>query len=427
VARSALAILKDKLLGRTRPTGAPRPPSFRPGLESLDDRLVPSTIPNLTNAQFALNVSGRVAQLQVQAENTATGQFIGLFTDSSAGIATTVLGTVGAEAAGGTTAGLSFFSIDRTLGSSGSVSFGGTLTGPGTGSGYFGTDQLSVSGVEFRYIPGFGTLPTVVSVTGNDQGILDLTNAHFANLAYFNGYGGALAIQSEDTTTGRFAGTFTNAKLGPEGVSGQLARPTAMQNGNPVDGLSFHTVSGAVAFSFTGTVTGPGTHGRAFGSDSMAGTLSFSNPNPAPGQLGSFAGSATGNDQGSIPNLLNVEFWLAIGGTTDHAILTVLSENADGTFAGSYFDAWLDETFVVRGSIGRAYDMQNGQPIATLTFSGDVGVVGSGIDAEIETLSFSGTVNGPGAFALASNRVSGTEWFSAGSQVQTFGVVGWDV
>jgi hypothetical protein len=43
VVRNTLSALKAKLLGRSRPTGAPRrTSSFRPNLESLDERLVPS-------------------------------------------------------------------------------------------------------------------------------------------------------------------------------------------------------------------------------------------------------------------------------------------------------------------------------------------------------------------------------------------------
>src|SRR5438105_2431789 len=77
------------------------------GLERLDERIVPSTIPNLTNAQFALNVGGHSAQLVIASENTATGQFAGFFNDPR-GVSVQVGGTVGAEPAGSTTANLFF-------------------------------------------------------------------------------------------------------------------------------------------------------------------------------------------------------------------------------------------------------------------------------------------------------------------------------
>jgi hypothetical protein len=169
-----------------------------------------------------------------------------------------------------------------------------------------------------------------------------------------------------------------------------------------------------VAVTFTGTATGPGTHGRAFGSDTVAGTLGFSGP------AGSIAGSAAGTDQGSIPYLVNSRFNLTSPDHHQGAALTVLSETPDGLFVGTFQDYHLGQTLTVWGSVGRAYDLQNGQPIAALTFSTQETI--SGVNYAV---SFSGTVNGPGAAGPnGATSVSGTDWDTYGTQVQAFSLSG---
>ena len=412
-----LATLAAGLKGprKSRPAGRNMPRQrAKLGVELLDDRIVPSAVPNLTNAQFVLNVAGHAAQLQVTYENTATGQIAGIFNDP--GRATTVVsGTVGAEAAGSTSANLFFVGF-----SAGGVNFSGTLNGTGTKGGYYGKDQLSGSAVEYL-LP--NNQPTSVSVTGNDQGpIINLTDAHFS--LNFAGRAVQLQVTSESTATGQFIGLYTDPGRFSQVVTGQVTRATTIQNGSPVDGLTFSVVNTQVAVSFSGTVNGTGSNGVAFGNDQLSGSGSESSG------FGRYStvGKVSGNDLGPILNLTNAHF--ALGGGS---YLVVASEQADGTFTGVYFDGRLRQSVVVQGQVGRATDLHDaddpflfrgGEPIAPLSFTGQTAV-----GTTIHKIAFAGTVNGAGTNGnfYGHDYLKGTEWDVVGSQTQSISVIGSDI
>ena len=397
-----LATLAAGLTGsrKSHPAGRKMPKQrAKLGVERLDDRIVPSAVPNLTNAQFVLNVAGHAAQLQVTYENTATGQIAGIFNDP--GRATVaVSGIVGAEAAGSTSANLFFTGFGA-----GGVTFSGKLNGPGTKGGYYGTDQLSGSAVEYL-LP--YNQPTAVSVTGNDQGpLINLTNAHFA--LNFAGSAEQLQVTSENTATGLLVGVFDS-----EVVTGQLTRATTMQNGLPVCGLTFSDGRFGI-ISFSGTVNGTGSNGKAYGNDQLSGTADefISRTHP------SVAGQLSGNDLGPILNLTNAHFALS-GGSS----LIVGGVQADGTFIGLYFDGHLRQSVVVQGQVGRATDLLGGEPIAPLSFTGFAAV-----GTTIHKIAFAGTVNGAGTNGnfFGHDYLTGTEWDFVGSQTQTISFVGSDI
>jgi hypothetical protein len=252
----------------------PRSRTCRPAVEALDGRIVPATIPNLTNAHFALSVSGHTAQLVIQSENTTTGQFLGSFTDPGRAI-TSVAGTVGAEPTGSTTASLSFFGMDRSLFDSSGISFSGKLTGTGSDGRYYGNDQLSGSGTE--YLLRWGQ-PAAVSVTGND--LSPITNL---NNAWFHIYATNWAVPDEELdivseqSDGTFTGTLYDGYYGQNiVVHGRVGPATDMVAGQLLSPLTFsgQLAAGTIVHNigFSGMIQGTGTNGGHYGNDYLWGT-----------------------------------------------------------------------------------------------------------------------------------------------------------
>jgi hypothetical protein len=258
-----------------------RQPKRRLEVERLEDLIVPSTIPNLTNAQFALNVSGHAAQLLIQQEKIATGELVGVFTDPGRAAAP-VVGVVGIEQTGSTTAGLFFQGIGGQ-----SIYFSGTLTGTGTNGGYYGSDKLSGTGIEWLS----ASQPTGVNITGNDQSpIINLTGADFD--LNFAGDSAELVITNENTATGQFLGQFVDYRTGAVGSgAGQLTPSANRQNGSPVNGLTFTGAANGDIVFFSGTVNGTGSNGNTFGSDQLSGSGYEILPTSAGAQ-----GKVSGND-----------------------------------------------------------------------------------------------------------------------------------
>jgi uncharacterized protein with LGFP repeats len=161
---------------------------FKPRLEveRLEDLIALSTFPNLCNAQFVLNLSGNTAQLSIQQENTANGQFIALFDDPGRAVAE-VTGNVGAEQNGSTTTSLSFQGFEL-----GGIIFSGQLTGTGTNGGYFGKDRLNGSATEWV----FPDQPEAVNITGND---FDAIQAKYDALGGGNGFLGNVVTGEQAT------------------------------------------------------------------------------------------------------------------------------------------------------------------------------------------------------------------------------------
>jgi hypothetical protein len=159
-------------------------------LERFEDLIALSTFPNLTNAQFTLNVSGQVAELAIQAEDTTNGGFSGLYDDPGR-VTVAVTGNVGALLSGKTTTSLVFegYEFDGLFLFTG-INFSGTLTGTGTNGRYFGQDQLSGSATEWLL------LPAAVNITGND---FDPIAAKYQALGGANGFLGN-AVTTEQAT-----------------------------------------------------------------------------------------------------------------------------------------------------------------------------------------------------------------------------------
>ncbi len=136
----------------------------RLGIERLDDRIVPSTIPNLTNAHFDLNLGNHTAQMVVTSEDPTTGKFSGNFNDPTASVSVQVNGTVTAASVGN----LTFSGLLPVLSAKSftfyGVSFEGTINGFGTDGKFYGGDFLYGSATEHPW-----SGPAVsYTVTGND-------------------------------------------------------------------------------------------------------------------------------------------------------------------------------------------------------------------------------------------------------------------
>jgi uncharacterized protein with LGFP repeats len=202
-------------------------------IERLEGLIVPSTFPNLSNAQFALAVAGNTAQLSIQQENTANGEFIALFNDPGRAVASAI-GNVGAEQNGSTTTSLSFEGFG-----SGGIVFSGKLTGTGTNGRYFGKDQLSGSATEWL----FWNQAVDVSITGND---FDAIQAKYAALGGTNGFLGNAVSPEQPTQNGdgiyeQFHGgsIYWSAVTGAHVVYGAIGAEYAA-TANMID--SFNTV-----------------------------------------------------------------------------------------------------------------------------------------------------------------------------------------
>ena len=187
-----------------------------------------------------------------------------------------------------------------------------------------------------------------------------------------------------------------------------------MQNGSPVDGLTFNIGYLRGEGSFSLTVNGTGSNGKPFGNDQLSGSASWTEDS-GPTRID----KVSGNDLGPILNLTNAHFALSGG-----SYLVVASEQADGTFTGVFFDGHLRQSVVVQGQVGRATDLLGGAPIAPLSFTG-LAAVGT----TIHKIAFAGTVNGAGTNGnfFGHDYLTGTEWDFVGSQTQSSPLIGSDI
>jgi Bacterial Ig-like domain (group 1) len=293
----------------------------------------------------------------------------------------------------------------------------------------YGTPTLTdVSDAVFQCLPHVGA----VYFPNDGDAVPNVRNAHFTLNFPGRAGQGSLVITSEQISqngyVAQFSGTFTDPAWlngAPVAVSGQLLNPTELSGGNVRASMSLTGKD----LSLTGTVTGLGSSGNAFGNDQVSGM----------GTEGGKSIQYSGDDFGKVLDLTGDDFSLVYQTTIQgkqinqywelkdisETVSTTSGGMAVGSFKATLIDGLLDQSFAVAGQVYRAYNMDSqGNYDALLCFDGKTtaqhpvkALDGGGnlvtvlAQGQSDSISFSGTVSGTGK--PGTNSLQGTEKHSA--------------